>query len=149
MKSNGVLYGLVSSLLLLLGGCATEERISFNADIRPILNANCVNCHGGVKQSGGFGLVFRENALGEMSSGAHAIVPGKPGKSELVRRLRHENPELRMPYEGPPLPEEEIALLEKWIAQGAEWETHWAYAPVREVRPPEIDTAWGNNEIDR
>ena len=42
-----------------------EEKIDFNAQVRPILNKNCISCHGGVKQSGGFGLVFRKNALAE------------------------------------------------------------------------------------
>lgn len=129
--------------------CQQEEQVSFNRDIRPILNQKCIGCHGGVKQSGGFGLVFRENALVEGHSGNRTIVPGSARRSELVRRLRHEDPELRMPFEGEPLPEEEIALIERWIDQGAVWETHWAYEAVTPMAPPATDTLWPNNDVDR
>lgn len=135
--------------LLTCFACQPEEQVSFNSDIRPILNQKCISCHGGVKQSGGFGLVFRKNALVEGQSGKRTIVPGSARRSELVRRLRHEDPELRMPFEGPPLPEEEITLIEKWIDQGAVWETHWAYEPVVPVAPPETDALWPINEVDR
>lgn len=128
--------------------CQREPTISFNEDIRPIFNAKCIGCHGGVKQAGGFGLVFRENALRETDNGKFAIVPGKPGKSEMMARVRHEEEELRMPFEGAPLSETEIQLLETWIEEGAEWEEHWAYqAPVK----PEVPTIAGGqpaNPID-
>ncbi|MBB4078519.1 hypothetical protein GGR28_001132 [Lewinella aquimaris] len=117
-----------------------DPRVSFNADVRPILNAKCVGCHGGVKQAGDLGLIFRENALG-------AVVPGQPRRSELIRRVRHEDPEVRMPYEAPPLSEAEIQTLERWIEQGAEWEDHWAYEPPVPT-PPSSPVPDGGNEID-
>ncbi|WP_116105155.1 DUF1553 domain-containing protein [Lewinella sp. IMCC34191] len=128
--------------------CQPEERVSFNDDIRPIFNEKCIGCHGGVKQAGGFGLVFRENALRETESGAYAIVPGEPGRSEIIRRVRHEDPELRMPFDAEPLAEAEIQLLERWIEQGAEWEEHWAYQPP--VRPdiPSLGGEQADNPID-
>ena len=131
----------VALLCSLLVSCADDTpRVSFNNDVRPILNANCVGCHGGVRQAGKLGLIFRENAMG-------AIVPGKPGASELIHRVRHTDPELRMPYEGVPLSEEEIVTLERWIAQGAEWEEHWAYrAP--QVTTPTSPVPEGGNRID-
>lgn len=64
--------------LILLAGCQTEPHVGFNEEIRPIFNQKCIGCHGGVKQAGGFGLVFRENALRETDSGHFAIVPGRP-----------------------------------------------------------------------
>ena len=128
--------------------CQPEERVSFNDDIRPIFNEKCVGCHGGVKQAGGFGLVFRENALRETESGAHAIVPGKPGRSEIIRRVRHEDPELRMPFEAEPLAEAEIQLLERWIEQGAEWEEHWAYQPPIKPETPSLAGEQPDNPID-
>jgi hypothetical protein len=76
-----------------------------------------------------------------------AIVPGHPGRSELIARVRHPDPELRMPYEGEPLSEEEIVLLERWIEQGAEWEEHWAYQPPQ-ITLPASDTPVGGNTID-
>ncbi|MBX2841951.1 MAG: DUF1553 domain-containing protein [Flammeovirgaceae bacterium] len=126
-----------------------EDKISFNEEIRPILNKNCISCHGGVKQSGGFGMVFRENALRETESGVLAIIPGEPNESELVKRLRHNDPEIRMPMEAEPLKEEEIVLIEKWIEQGAEWEEHWAFISPNSIVPPAIDSSWVKNEIDQ
>ncbi|MCL6293867.1 DUF1553 domain-containing protein [Jejuia spongiicola] len=125
-----------------------EGRIDFNTQVRPILNKNCISCHGGVKQSGGFGLVFRENALGETANGKIGIFPGQPKKSEMISRITHKNPEMRMPLEREPLSDDEIKTLTKWIEQGAEWEEHWAYL---EPKSPEISNSesdWGYNEID-
>ncbi len=118
--------------------CQPERTVSFNADIRPIFNEKCVGCHGGVKQAGGFGLVFREDALHQTESGRYAIVPGHAGRSEIVARIRHADEEYRMPLDGAALSEEEIRLIETWIDEGAEWEEHWAYQPP--VRPalPEV-----------
>jgi hypothetical protein len=136
------------AIVILLAACQQESHISFNEDIRPIFNQKCVGCHGGVKQAGGFGLVFRENALRETDRGKFAIVPGRPGQSELIRRVRHENQELRMPFEADPLSEAEIQLLERWIDQGAEWEEHWAYLAPERPNVPARDNAWDRNEID-
>ncbi len=126
---------------LLVFACQSERTVSFNADIRPIFNAKCIGCHGGVKQAGGFGLVFREDALRETESGRYAIVPGQAGRSEIVARIRHEDAELRMPFDGAALSENEIRLIETWIDEGAEWEEHWAYQPP--VRPTVPEVAGG------
>ncbi|MEM1359669.1 MAG: DUF1549 domain-containing protein, partial [Bacteroidota bacterium] len=148
MQKIPVHYLPVFLVGLFLIGCSPEEQVSFNEDIRPLLNEHCVGCHGGVKQSGGFGLVFRENALGLTTSGVRAIVPGKPGHSELVRRLRLSDRQQRMPLDGAPLAEDEIALIERWIDQGAAWETHWSYQPVKRVDVPADESGWAQNAID-
>lgn len=124
--------------------CTSEAPLSYNAHIRPIFNAKCVSCHGGVKQAGGFGLVFREDALVETSTGKRAIVPGKPGQSELLRRIQHKDPELRMPLDGGPLTKEEVRLIHQWIEEGAQWEEHWAYLPVVRPEVPELDSPTEN-----
>lgn len=125
-----------------------EEKIDFNAKVRPILNKNCIACHGGVKQSGGFGLVFRENALGKTVNGNIGVVPGHPKKSEMISRITHKDPEMRMPLEREPLSKEEIKTLTKWVEQGAEWEDHWAYLEPKKSETPSFESDWGNNEID-
>ncbi|MEM6346747.1 MAG: PSD1 and planctomycete cytochrome C domain-containing protein [Bacteroidota bacterium] len=125
-------------LILLLGQACQEkgtEKINFNTQIRPILNEKCLGCHGGVKQNGGLGLRFRDEALREAESGLAAIIPGDAEVSELIIRIRHSDPELRMPLEQDPLTEEETQLLAQWINEGAEWETHWAFIP------PKVDEA--------
>ncbi len=113
-----------------------EPRVDFNAEVRPILNAKCITCHGGVKQNGGFSLLFREDALGNTKSGHPAIIPGHPGKSAFIKLLTHPDPEERMPLGKDPLTPEEIAVLERWIRQGAEWQDHWAFIKPQAVAPP-------------
>lgn len=125
------------------------EKVDFNRDIRPIFNKKCIACHGGVKKSGGFSLLFEEEALAVNESGERAIVPGSPGKSELVKRITHHDPEFRMPLEGEPLSKDEINLLTKWIHQGATWKDHWAYIVPKEIEVPEVGSDWVVNDIDR
>jgi len=124
------------------------EQIEFNRDIRPILNKNCIACHGGVKQSGGFSLLFPDEALSINESGKPAIVPGSPQESEMIQRITHHDPELRMPLDAEPLKDEEISLLKKWIRQGAQWQDHWAYIKPEPSEPPALDSEWPSNGID-
>ncbi|MEX2592165.1 MAG: DUF1553 domain-containing protein [Anditalea sp.] len=126
-----------------------DQEIDFNGQIRPILNKNCISCHGGVKQSAGFSLLFPSEALRPNESGKPAIVPGKPEESEMISRINHHDPELRMPLEADPLSEEEIELLTEWIEQGAEWEDHWAFKKLEPVGLPAISADWINNDIDK
>lgn len=123
--------------------------VDFNRDIRPILNENCVTCHGGVKREAELSLLFREEAVEPAESGKRAIVPGDPRRSELMRRVRHSDEDERMPLDGPPLSDGEIALLKEWIAGGAEWEPHWAYVAPR---MPEVlrvmNSDWPRNGLD-
>jgi hypothetical protein len=126
-----------------------DQQIDFNTQVRPILNNKCITCHGGVKQSGGFSLLFPEEAIRPNESGMPAIVPGKPEESEMIRRIKHHDPELRMPLEEEPLSEEEVELLTQWIEQGAKWEDHWAFIKPEPVDVPNLTFDWGNNEIDQ
>ena len=113
-----------------------EKEMDFNTDIKPILNKHCISCHGGVKKNGGFSLLFEEEALAATESGHPAIVPGSASASELIKRLTHADPELRMPYQRAQLSDEEIDILKKWIDQGAKWGKHWAYEPVKAPELP-------------
>lgn len=124
--------------------------VDFNHDVRPLLNERCATCHGGVRREGGLSLLFRSDALDTTESGRRAIVPGDPGASELLRRVGHHDPEERMPPEGPPLSDDEVATLRRWIAQGAPWADHWAYvAPQPVALPPVSDAAWPIRDLDR
>lgn len=127
-----------------------EPEVNFNAEIRPIINSKCISCHGGVKQAGDFSLLFREDALGKTESGVPAIIPGHPEKSELIKRLTHHDPEMRMPLEKDPLKEEEIDLLKRWIRQGAKWEDHWAFIKPKSVKVPDYNNPdFVKNDIDK
>jgi len=143
------------SIQLFLVSCGTtganESNISFNLDVRPILNNNCLVCHGGVKANGGFSLLFEEDAFDITESGAVAIVRGNHKKSEFYKRLVHGDPEFRMPLEAEPLTSTEIETIAQWIDQGAKWEKHWAYVPPKEnLVPPETDEDnWSKTPIDQ
>ncbi|WPP48455.1 DUF1553 domain-containing protein [Catalinimonas niigatensis] len=140
---------LLSTYLVWEKGIFVDDKIDFNAEIRPILNKKCITCHGGVKRSGEFSLLFRSDALGINESGKRAIVPGSVEESEMIRRITHHDPEERMPPEGDALPQEEIELLTRWIEQGAYWEDHWAYIKPEPVEPPALQSDWIQNEIDK
>ncbi|MDW3649338.1 MAG: PSD1 and planctomycete cytochrome C domain-containing protein [Bacteroidia bacterium] len=107
------------------------KTVDFNYHIRPLLSQNCFVCHGPDSSSreAGLRLDNLEGATALLESGNYAIVPGDADAGSIIERLRSENPEMRMP---PPeakkiMSEREIALLEKWIDQGAEWKPHWAF----------------------
>src|SRR5215813_1148061 len=97
---------------------SSGEEVHFSHDIRPILNQNCMSCHGGVRQKNGVSFLFREEALGAGKSGKRTIVPGDPNGSELMARITSSDPEARMPYHATPLPKEQIDLLRRWIKEG-------------------------------
>src|ERR1700677_3440544 len=66
---------------------AAAQRVDFNRDIRPIFNAHCITCHGGVKQAGSVSFSYREQALGKGKSGRPIVVPGNPRASEMIARI--------------------------------------------------------------
>jgi len=126
-----------------------RSEVDFNTEIRPILNQKCMACHGGVKKNGGLSLRFRDEAMQADNSEKLSIVPGKPGQSELIRRISHSDPEIRMPAEGEGLTDAEIELFREWIDQGAKWATHWAYVrPDATLVPPQGNSDWAYNGID-
>lgn len=121
-------FSVLFSILFLLFSCNERDQlVDFNTEVRPILNKNCLSCHGGVKQLGQLSFLFKEEAFQLTESNVYAIIPGNAQESELIKRIKHSDPELRMPTEQDALSKEDIATLEKWINQGAKWNTHWAY----------------------
>lgn len=128
------------------------EGVAFNRDVRPILSENCFQCHGfdSGSRKAGLRLDRRERAL-EDRDGVRAINLEAPEKSELLLRVRAEDPDDRMPPSdsGKSLTERDIAVLEQWIREGAVYESHWSYIPPERPKVPEsLDSEWGNNKID-
>ena len=106
--------------------------ISFTQDVRPLLAANCLACHGQDenKRKGDLRLDQRDAATSAAKGGLIAIVPKEPDKSELLKRISSTDPEVRMPpakSKKEPLSAEQIALLTQWIAQGAPYDNHWGF----------------------
>ena len=111
-----------------------QEPVDFERDVRPILNAHCTGCHGGVKQAGGVSFVWEDQVL---PPDGWAAIPGEPDESPMYTRLLETDPEIRMPppHEHPkPLPADEIETIRRWIAEGANWKPHWSLQ--RPVAPP-------------
>jgi hypothetical protein len=91
-------------------------------------------------------------AVGELDSGARAIVPGEPEASELIARVASDDPGLRMPPEsaGDALTDQQIDILRQWIAAGAVRDDHWSFRPIIRPQPPVVrDAGWVRNPIDR
>jgi mono/diheme cytochrome c family protein len=131
-------------------GVATVREVpKYNRDVRPILSHNCFQCHGpdSAARKADLRLDRRDDAVT-----AGAIVPGDLEQSEMIRRLTSTDPEERMPPAGShrELKPEEIDLLGRWVAAGAEYEPHWSLiAPVRPAPPAVADEAWVRTPIDR
>ncbi|MEP6584646.1 MAG: DUF1549 domain-containing protein, partial [Ginsengibacter sp.] len=154
-----IIISIFAIAIIIFTYSTSRQVIDFSADVKPILNKNCITCHGGVRRQADFSLLFRSDALAKTKSGKFAIIPGDPDHSEMIRRLSLKDPEERMPYKHNPLPEEQINILRKWIKQGAKWGDHWAYVPVKEETVPKPQSSffglkpakkidWVKNDID-
>ena len=138
------------------GSGALPDVVSYNFDIRPVLSDKCFKCHGpdASHREAHLRLDIADSAYAplKVTKGAYAIVPGKPGESELLKRVGSTDATYQMP---PPdshlgaLTPQETKLFEKWIKQGAHYERHWAFtAPVKASLPVVQDKSWPRNEID-
>ena len=135
---------------------ADAGRAVFREQIRPLLTAKCLSCHGGDKTRGGLDLRRRASALSGGDSGP-ALAPGSAARSLLYKKLL----DREMPPKNP-LSEEQVAAFKKWIDAGAPYEDEplkyvvrragpdwWSLQPLRPVRPPAIeDLRPGHNAID-
>ena len=154
-----VILMAVAASIFIYGKNKPKEKlpaqVDFNIHIRPILSDRCFKCHGpdSKQRKANLRLDIADSAFGVLkeSPGMFAIVPGKPGQSEVYHRIISEDTAERMP---PPssnvsLSEYEIKLIEKWIKQGAEYKPHWAFiAPQPQQIPATDNEKWAKNEID-
>ena len=127
--------------------------IDFARDIRPLLSDNCFACHGpdAKQRKADLRLDTRDGALAD-HDGVSAIVPGKPGESELMRRIMttDEDDLMPPPDSGKELNDADRALLRQWITDGAKYELHWAYKPITRTDPPKVSNGtFIQNDIDR
>ena len=125
---------VILSLLTASALAAPPARVSYNHDVRPILASKCFACHGPDedKREGDLRLDVRGEAVKE------AIKPGKPDGSELITRISsHDKDEVMPPPSSPkPMTSNEREVLRRWIAEGAEYEEHWAFQPIRSPLVP-------------
>ncbi len=131
------------------------ERVDFNIHIRPILSDRCFKCHGpdANKREGNLRLDIADSAYAELieHKGQFAIVPGNIHTSVLLKRIKSVDSALIMPPSDSKLKLSsfEIALLEKWIKQGAEYKQHWAFIAPSLPNVPLQKHKWPANDIDR
>ena len=128
--------------------------VDFVRDVRPLLVKRCLACHDAEHAKGGLRLDSREAAIKGGKSKQPALVPGTPAKSELVKRITTHDADELMPPKGGALNSPQVALLTRWIAEGASWPAaseikHWAFVvPVRPVVPAVKNKSWPQNPID-
>jgi mono/diheme cytochrome c family protein len=104
----------------------TTTPVEFTRDIQPLLKRSCVACHSGERPKGGFQVTDRASILRGGNRGQPAVVPGKPDASPLIRVVQDQVEDLEMPPlakrgKFPQLTKDDIAKLNGWIAQGANW----------------------------
>lgn len=136
--------------LLASGSCWAQAPVDFNRDIRPILADNCYFCHGPDEEERKAEL--RLDSF-ESATQDNVIVPGKPEESELIFRvdLPADDEDLMPPEKSnkPPLTTAQVDLLKRWIAEGAEYQSHWAFDPIVSPEPPKVEGDWAKNPIDQ
>jgi uncharacterized membrane protein len=100
-------------------------QIDFSRDIAPIFEARCVKCHSETKKKGGYRLDTREHVFAAGESGKVPVLPGKSDESMLVKMIegKGEFEDSKMPPTGTPLTFQEIALIRRWIDEGAQSST--------------------------
>jgi len=151
-----LLFGCVLPLLPVqpLPAASLPARVDFNYHIKPLLSDRCFTCHGPDEKArkARLRLDTPEGAFKALDGGMFVVKPGDLAHSEIVRRITSTDPDEMMP---PPksnltLNQDEIALLRRWIKQGAEWKRHWAFIPVGNVPVPAVkNKKWPRNDIDR
>ena len=136
--------------VLLFASASAAEHVQFNRDIRPIFSDTCFACHGPDenKVKGKLRLDSLDAARKGGKSGEPAITPGHPEKSEVMKRLLTKDTDDHMPPADfhKVLSKAQIALVEQWIKEGAEYQGHWAFQIPVKPTVPTIPA--GGNAID-
>jgi len=159
---------LVASAALYAAG-SPEQIEFFEKKVRPVLVNKCYACHSAeTKPAGGLRVDDRNGLLRGGESGP-AVVPGNPAQGTLLKRIQHQDPKRRMPKEGDPVTDAELAALTAWIRDGVAWPEeqiqldtgrlegayqrmrarHWAFQPLKSPEPPALNSSWIWNDVDR
>jgi mono/diheme cytochrome c family protein len=112
--------------------------VSYYRDVRPILQANCHGCHQPAKASGSLELTVFKSLLSNGESGSPAVIPGKPDESYLIDQITPDGGEAAMPQGKKPLAEHEVALIRRWIEEGAHDDTPANSVPTIDAEHPPV-----------
>ncbi len=149
---------IISLVFVGIGGAAraADDVIDFTRQIQPILSDNCYKCHGpdSAKREGDLRLDTLDPKLGPFAprkEGA-VLVAGRPGESELIKRITSTDPDDHMPPADSKraLTAQQVKLITQWVEQGAKWGKHWSLVPPVKAQLPKVtDAKWCRNGIDR
>jgi hypothetical protein len=151
MKFNPVRASLLACVLL---SWPASAQVGFNRDIRPIMSDTCFRCHGPDKSARvmDLRLDIRDEALKPLVNGKIPIVPGKPEQSEIIRRIFATDESEIMPpeYAHKALTQVQKETIRQWVAEGAKYEGHWSFQPIKRPPVPEVSGNPGlvENPID-
>ena len=136
---------LVSALTMAEAG---RSAVHFNRDIRPIMSDTCFRCHGPDKNArmAGLRLDIRDEALKPRKPDVVPIVPGDPDRSAIVQRIFAKDARIMPPqFAHKELTAAQKETIRRWVAEGAKYEGHWVYQPVKR---PAVPGAAGRNPVD-
>jgi hypothetical protein len=157
-----LIIGLCCSVVALFGELTLEQlqklppaiarEVDFSKDVKPIVEASCIKCHGRGKAKGGLAIDTRETLLKGGDSGP-AVIPGQSAKSLLIELVSGLNPDSVMPQKGSKLTKEQVGVLRKWIDQDLPWDAAVTFAKLPPVnlhpRKPELPQSNYANPVDR
>jgi hypothetical protein len=146
-------FACLSVFVVASFAATNNKEVDFQRKVRPILSDNCFLCHGPDKgtRMADLRLDIQEGAMAQRKNG-HAVVPGKPDESLLIKRIYSDDANFRMPpvFSHKTLTQEQKDTLRLWIEQGAKWTQHWAFVPPQKAAVPQVQNAtWPRNDIDR
>jgi len=139
---------------------ATARVVDYASEVKPILSTRCFSCHGPTASKSGLRVDRRASLLEGGDSGEPSVVPGDSGRSVLIRAVTGDDQELKMPPKGGPLSVEQVAVLRRWVEQGAKMPEdagertvasspdHWSLRPLQAFSRPRVQNAWVVNPVD-
>lgn len=149
LRLSSVAAILAITLLTQQTALTAEPPVSFSRQIKPILSNRCFACHGPdeAERQADLRLDLPTDENKKL------IAPGDVAASELIARIISDDPEMRMPpaaSKKPTVPAAEVELLKRWVAEGAKFDSHWAYqVPVRTTPPKVAGDSWSRGAIDQ
>ncbi|MFT5853773.1 MAG: outer membrane protein assembly factor BamB [Verrucomicrobiales bacterium] len=119
---------LIVTILLIAGGPALAEEVSFSRDVAPILQRECVACHREGKARGKYRLDSYKETM-------EAVEAGDIDESEIIYRITVDDEDDRMPVDAKPLDDADVRVIRQWVEQGAKYDAEDPLAPISAIIP--------------